>query len=116
MAEDFGYRLAYLRSQHGLSGEKLAEKAGLSEHHIRWLEYGKSKPTLDSLIKLLRALGDTSPEELLRGQYDAPEDFLSVLLGQDAHDFSHEQIHLLTTTVEFLLQNLPYNEDRARAE
>ena len=50
--------LAGLRKQAGLSGYRLAQRAGLTPHGYYQIEAGRSKPTYDSLMKLARALAD----------------------------------------------------------
>lgn len=45
------------RKKTGLSQEKLAEKAGLSTVFISRVERGKESPSVDSLVKIARALG-----------------------------------------------------------
>ena len=45
------------RKKAGVSQEKLAEKASLSTVFISRVERGKESPTVDSLVKIARALG-----------------------------------------------------------
>jgi transcriptional regulator with XRE-family HTH domain len=45
------------RKDAGLSQEKLAEKASLSTVFISRVERGKESPSVDSLVKIARALG-----------------------------------------------------------
>jgi transcriptional regulator with XRE-family HTH domain len=45
------------RTKAGFSQEKLAEKAGLSTVFISRVERGKESPSVDSLVKIARALG-----------------------------------------------------------
>jgi transcriptional regulator with XRE-family HTH domain len=45
------------RKAAGLSQEKLAEKADLSTVFISRIERGKESPSVDSLVKIARALG-----------------------------------------------------------
>ena len=44
------------RKEAGFSQEKLAEKAGLSTVFISRIERGRESPTLDSLVKIAKAL------------------------------------------------------------
>ena len=44
------------RNSAGFSQEKLAEKAGLSTVFISRIERGKESPSVDSLVKIARAL------------------------------------------------------------
>ncbi|HMP81247.1 MAG TPA: helix-turn-helix transcriptional regulator [Verrucomicrobiota bacterium] len=52
-----GDAIRSVRRHAGVSQEKLAEKAGLSTVFISRVERGKESPTLDSLVKIARALG-----------------------------------------------------------
>ena len=45
------------RRKASVSQEKLAEKAGLSTVFISRVERGKESPSVDSLVKIARALG-----------------------------------------------------------
>ena len=45
------------RKKAGVTQEKLAEKASLSTVFISRVERGKESPTVDSLLKIARALG-----------------------------------------------------------
>jgi transcriptional regulator with XRE-family HTH domain len=45
------------RKKAGLTQEKLAEKADLSTIFISRVERGKESPSVDSLVKIARALG-----------------------------------------------------------
>ena len=53
----FGRRLRLLRKQKtSLSQEALAEKAGVHRTYIGHLERGKGSPTLDTIVRVARAL------------------------------------------------------------
>ena len=53
------------RKKKRLSQERLAEKADLSTVFISRVERGKESPSLDSLVKIARALG-VRPRDLVR--------------------------------------------------
>jgi y4mF family transcriptional regulator len=53
------------RKKMRLSQERLAEKADLSTVFISRVERGKESPSLDSLVKIARALG-VRPRDLVR--------------------------------------------------
>ena len=53
----FRRRLAWLRRKAGLSQEALAEKSGLSRNYIGLLETGRREPSLDTVLRIQRALG-----------------------------------------------------------
>jgi len=61
---DFGHRLRGLRSDRGLSQEKLGELAGLDRTYISQAEAGRRNVTLATIHKLARALG-VDPADLV---------------------------------------------------
>jgi transcriptional regulator with XRE-family HTH domain len=56
-------QLRTLRTQAGLSAEKLAHQAGLSMHTVLRIEQGRAKPLWETVQKLATAL-NVSPEQL----------------------------------------------------
>ena len=63
---EFGRRLRALRIERGLSQHKLAEIAGLDKNYITESERGFINPTLETILKIARAL-DIEPGELVSG-------------------------------------------------
>ena len=51
-----GSQIQKIRKAKGLSQEELSEKVGLSSKYISSIERGNENPTLDTFIKLSRAL------------------------------------------------------------
>lgn len=62
----FGRNLCLARRRRGWSGERLAERAGMSRDGIYKLELGQRSPGLGTLLALADALG-IGPCELLEG-------------------------------------------------
>jgi transcriptional regulator with XRE-family HTH domain len=62
--QKFGARVRARREALGLTQAKLAEKAGVTSNYVGVLERGLKLPTLDTLVKMARAL-DLRPAELL---------------------------------------------------
>jgi transcriptional regulator with XRE-family HTH domain len=62
----FGRNLYLARQRRGLSGERLAERAGMSRDGIYKLELGQRSPRLATVLALADALG-IGPAELLKG-------------------------------------------------
>ncbi|HHV09907.1 MAG TPA: helix-turn-helix transcriptional regulator [Clostridiales bacterium] len=60
-----GNRIRTLRNDKGFSIEELAEKADINTTHLGRIERGESIPRLDSIEKIINALGITF-EELFR--------------------------------------------------
>jgi transcriptional regulator with XRE-family HTH domain len=52
-----GKRVRELRKERGYSQEKLAERAGIHENHVRRIEGGTANPSYVVLVKLAKALG-----------------------------------------------------------
>jgi XRE family transcriptional regulator, regulator of sulfur utilization len=63
-AELFGAAVRRLRLERGLSQERLAEGAGVSQRYLSVLERGENSPTLNVVFRLCEAL-DISPSKLL---------------------------------------------------
>ena len=62
----FGRNLCLMRRSRGWSGDRLAERAGLSRDAIYKIELGQRSPRLGTLLALADALG-VAPCELLEG-------------------------------------------------
>ena len=58
LEERFGEKLEELREGKNMTREQLAEQVGLTARHIAALERGERRPTLNTMEKLLRTLGD----------------------------------------------------------
>lgn len=50
-------RLIFLREKKGLTTNKLANLAGISQSHLREIEMGKRSPTVETLSYFCEALG-----------------------------------------------------------
>lgn len=62
--ERFGARLRARREALGLTQAKLAEHAGVTSNYVGVMERGLKLPTIDTLVKVAKAL-EVSPAELL---------------------------------------------------
>ena len=67
-----GKRIQLYRKQKGLTQSQLAEAAGYSHTYIGSLENGRSKPSLEAVIRIANLLGVT-PDQLLGDSLDCPE-------------------------------------------
>lgn len=54
--EDIGNRIKEIRSEKGISQEKLALKAELDRTYVAGVENGKRNPSIKSLEKIINAL------------------------------------------------------------
>ena len=61
-----GKRIKEIRETNCLTQEELAEKADLSKVFIAYIETGKRKPGLESIVKISQAL-NTSTDNILTG-------------------------------------------------
>jgi transcriptional regulator with XRE-family HTH domain len=68
---DFGKALQAARRERELSQEQLALDAGLHYTHVSLLERGLREPSLETLVKLCRAL-DVSPAEAIMWHMPGP--------------------------------------------
>ena len=57
LSVEFGERLRRLRTQRGLTQEKLTELAGLDKNYVTEAERGKANPTLRTIGRLADVLG-----------------------------------------------------------
>ena len=57
ITHEVGSRIRYLRTQMGLSQEKLALKAGIDRTYLAGIESGKRNATITSIEKIITALG-----------------------------------------------------------
>lgn len=90
----FGNRLKYLRSMFNVSQEKLAEHIGCSMQYIYFIESGKRKPSIDTLLSLSEYFG-VSVDYLLKGNNDGAGDILDSILK----DFTPLQRESLANTI-----------------
>lgn len=59
ITDEVGRRIRQIRTEQGLSQEKLALKAELDRTYLAGVEQGKRNPSLKSLEKIIDALGVT---------------------------------------------------------
>lgn len=57
LPREFGQRLRILRSERGMTQERLTELAGLDRNYVTEAERGKMNPTLRTMGRLADALG-----------------------------------------------------------
>lgn len=66
---NIGERIRYYREKSNISQNMLADKAGISQSHLRRVELGESRITVDHLEMICDALGIT-----LKDFFDIPND------------------------------------------
>lgn len=57
-----GEKLKKLREERGMSMYRLTQLTGVSGHHIKGIEAGTRQPTIETLSKLVAALGSSLVE------------------------------------------------------
>ena len=65
LRKKFGKRLRYLRRDRDMTQEQLSELTDISVHFISRLETGQSSPSLETIVKLAKAL-DVEVAELFK--------------------------------------------------
>lgn len=55
--KDIGERIRSMRKGAGLTQDELAERCGMKQQYIQYLETGKRKPGIEVLEKIAAALG-----------------------------------------------------------
>ena len=59
---DIGQKFKQIRDSKGLTKYRLTQMTGISGHHIKGIEEGTRQPTIDTLQRLLEAMGCTMVE------------------------------------------------------
>lgn len=78
-AHEFGKRVKALRTEKGLTQEKLAEMLNISFSQISRIESGRSTPSIDVMIELAE-LFQVSLDYLILGRESATENVRNTLL------------------------------------
>lgn len=60
--DTFARRLAALRESIGITAYELAKRSGVSKQALSRLERGESKPSLETALKLCKAMGKSLAE------------------------------------------------------
>ena len=64
--KEVGKRIAAQRSAKGMSQDKLAYESGLDRSHVGFIEQGRRRPTVPTLIRIGKVLG-IPLEKLFKG-------------------------------------------------
>ena len=80
-----GLRVSYYRKKKGMSQVELAEKVGLSEKQIYYIEKGEKGISIDKFVEIANAL-KVSPDDLLTDSVETTDknnstDVFSFLMG-----------------------------------
>lgn len=100
MRKELGEKIRQLRKLRELSQEQLGERARISYKFIGEVERGTVNPSLDSLIRIARAL-NVSVRELFPGENDL------------VTEFSHEELQTIKRAVKLLNSRLNVKHAKA---
>lgn len=76
-----GFRIGEKRRELGMTQEELANKIGKTYKHISAIENGRSRPNIDTFVKICTALGVTADYFLLGIFRDRQDENLKELIG-----------------------------------
>jgi transcriptional regulator with XRE-family HTH domain len=65
----FGEKLRFLREQHGMTQQGLADELGFTQVHLHNLETGKKQPNVELVVKLCK-LFNVSSDALIMDEHD----------------------------------------------
>jgi len=106
--KQIGFRIKEVREQNDYSQAKLAEETDLSVSYISHIENAKRKASLESILRIVNALGITV-DELLAGvqlhnptDYQTDIDLLMVKCSTDEKRFIYE---LIKTSIYIMRKN-----------
>ena len=102
-----GTRICELRKAKKLSQYQLAELADVTYPYISFIETGKKKPSLESLVKIATALGVTLDRILLGNQISNAKDYLPELqsLMVDCSPYEKAIIYDMVKSLKNSLKN-----------
>lgn len=98
-------RLVFLREKKGITTNKLANLAGISQSHLREIELGKRQPTVETLSYFCDALGIGLDEFFSESQSTISPFLLSALknLTEQQQEGLAEFINLMVTSKNLVL-------------
>ncbi|MDH7577145.1 MAG: helix-turn-helix transcriptional regulator [Bacillota bacterium] len=86
---DVGKRIKELRESSSYSINQLARLAGVGQSTLSYIEMGAKNPTVDTLLRICKALGISLAEFFSEGQIDIPPDLRQLL--HEAESLTPEQ-------------------------
>lgn len=105
-----GKRIKEIREIKCLTQEKLAEKADLSKVFIAYIEIGKRKPSLESIVKISQAL-ETSIDNILIGNIVPTDSDYQLDLSLLLIDCTNYEKRTIIDTVKSLKTSLINNRE-----
>lgn len=110
---DFVKRLIELRKQRGLTQQALADAIELHVNQIKRYEAGTAQPTLDTLVRLAKALHTTLDDLVFGEDHRTPDDDLK-LQFEALQQFDDHERQIAKELLESLI--LKHNAKRAFAD
>lgn len=101
-AQSFGKRLNRFRKAQGLTSNALAEAIDVNPVHIRHMEGGARKPSIDSFVDLCNAL-QVSPDDLLADSLADHIKGQNTALAELIERLTPSQKNVVMATIEALL-------------
>jgi len=99
---DIGQRLKQIRTSKGLQGIQLAEKVGITNVYLSYLESGTKIPSIETLQKICDALGITLAEFFMDENVNLPPEYQELL--ENVKVLSPKQLELLNEFLKTLRQ------------
>lgn len=106
--KQIGYRIKEVREQNNFSQAQLAEETDLSISYISHIENAKRKASLESIIKIVNALGITVDELLAGSQLHNPTSYqtdLDLLMAGCSENEKRFIYELVKASIENLRKN-----------
>jgi len=94
-----GGRIKRRRKVAGITQEELAEQIGLSKNHLSNIERGRYLPTIETLLMICDALGQ-SPDYYLIGKISPETDRISQMVKRLSEDSQWILYRLIETYLE----------------
>ncbi|MFG6333274.1 MAG: helix-turn-helix transcriptional regulator [Lachnospiraceae bacterium] len=106
--KQIGNRIKEVREQNDYSQAKLAEETDLSVSYISHIENAKRKASLESIVRIVNALGITVDELLAGVQLHNPTDYqtdIDLLMAGCSSDEKRFIYELVKTSIEIMRKN-----------
>lgn len=97
---DIGSRIKQIRTLKGLQSIELAEKAGITNVYLSYIENGNKTPTIDTLRKICDALHITLAEFFVEDHKIVPAEYKELL--ENAKVLSPKQLKILNDFLKTL--------------
>lgn len=97
---DIGSRIKEIRLSKGMQSNELADKAGISNVYLSYIEHGNKTPALETLRKICDSLGVTLTDFFAVEDNTLPGEYRKLL--ENAKTLTPRQLNVLNELVELL--------------